>query len=73
MFLKNSENHHLVEILNISDLFDPFKADVEGRSHWGEEVQEPEKFRKKDLTFLSGESLPRCWIDFHYRDDEIKR
>ena len=73
MFLKNLENDHLVEILNISDLFNPFKADVEGRYHWGEEVQEPDKFRKIDLIFPSGEKLPQCWLNSHYRDEELIR
>ena len=73
MFLKNRSNGHLVEVLGISDLFDPFKDEIEGRYHWGEEAQEPERFSKKNLSFLSGENLPRCWVDSHYRDDEIKK
>ena len=73
MFLKNPSNQHLIEVLSLGDLFDPFKDEVEGRYNWGEEIQEPEKFRKKDLIFLSGEVLPRCWVDSHYRDEEIKR
>jgi hypothetical protein len=24
-------------------------------------------------VFLSGESLPRCWMDAHYRDNELQR
>ena len=32
-----------------------------------------EKFNKADLVFLSGEELPRCWTDPHYRDSELTR
>ena len=73
MFLKDVSNDHLVEVLNISDLFNPFNTDVEGRYHYGEEVQEPERFKKSNLIFLSGEKLPKCWIDQHYRNNELKR
>lgn len=71
MFLKERESNHLVEILNLNDLFDLYATEVEGRYHWGEEAQEPERFRKTDLIFLSGEALPRCWVDPHYRDEEF--
>ncbi len=73
MFLKDVTNGHLVEVLSITDLFNPFNTDIVGRYHYGEEVQEPEKFEKESLTFLSGEVLPRCWTDPHYRNNEIKR
>ena len=61
------------EVLSRGDLFDLFKDEVVGRYQYGEEVQDPEKFKKSDLMFLSGESLPRCWTDPHYRDDELIR
>jgi hypothetical protein len=57
----------------MGDLFDLFKDEVVGRFHFGEEVQDPEKFSKSNLEFLSGEELPRCWKDPHYRDDELIR
>jgi hypothetical protein len=44
-----------------------------GRYQHGEEMQDPEKFNKSDLSFLSGESLPRCWVDAHYREGELAR
>ncbi|WP_223669138.1 acetyltransferase [Kangiella shandongensis] len=68
MYLKESTNGHLVEVLELSDLFDPFQTTIKGRLHYGEEIQEPETFAKSDLVFLSNESLPRCWLDPHYRD-----
>ena len=63
----------MVEVLSVGDLVDLFKDEVVGRYQYGEEVQDPEKFKKSDLMFLSGESLPRCWTDPHYRDDELIR
>jgi hypothetical protein len=73
MFLKHSTRDDLVEILALNDLFDPFCATVVGRYQHGEEVQDPEKFTKADLQFPSGEPLPRCWLDAHYRDSTVMR
>ena len=73
MFLKNKSNEDLVEVLTLKDLFDPFCDSLVGRYQHGEEVQDPEKFSKSDLCFMSGEPLPRCWTDAHYRDSEINR
>lgn len=71
MFLKEKSSGHLVEVLSLKDLFDPYNETLVGRYHYGEEVQDPEKFAKKRLEFQSGEALPSCWIDPHYRDEEI--
>lgn len=73
MFLNDKTTNHMVEIVDMGDLLDLFKVEVMGRYHYGEEVQEPEMFRKSDLEFLSGEALPRCWTDPHYRDNELIR
>ena len=73
MFLKNKSNDDLVEVLTLKDLFDPFCTQLIGRYQHGEEMQDPEKFNKSDLGFLSGESLPRCWVDAHYREGELAR
>ena len=73
MFLKNKSNNDLVEVLTLKDLFDPFCSKLVGRYQHGEEAQDPEKFQKADLTFLSGEALPRCWVDSHYREEELQR
>ena len=73
MFLKNKSNEDLVEVLTLKDLFDPFCPGLIGRYQHGEEVQDPEKFSKSDLSFLSGEPLPRCWVDAHYRDSVLSR
>lgn len=73
MFLKQKSNGHLVEILSVNDLTNPIHQHVVGRLHYGEEMQDPEKFEKSGLVFPSGEELPRCWLDVHYRDQEIRK
>ena len=73
MFLKEKKRGEMVEVLALRDLFDPFSKNLVGRFQHGEEVQDAEKFEKQDLQFLSGEDLPRCWVDPHYRDDELVR
>lgn len=72
MFLKEKSGPHLVEVLSVTDLFDPHKTTLPGRYHYGEEAQDPETFAKAELVFPSGEVLPRCWTDPHYRDDEVR-
>jgi hypothetical protein len=60
MFLLHRPTQVLVEILELSDLFDPFKTEILGRSHAGEELQDPDLFTKIEMDFPSGESLPIC-------------
>jgi hypothetical protein len=73
MFLKHRSTGKLVEVLSIRDLFNPMHANLVGRYHAGEELQDPETFAKADLAFCSDELLPRCWTDVHYRDHETLR
>ncbi len=73
MFLKHCGNGKMIEVLSLNDLFNPNHPRLVGRYNVGEELQDPEQFAKEDLEFLSGEPLPRCWVDLHYRDDELKR
>lgn len=67
MFLKNSSNGDMVEVLDVAALTDPCRDSVAGRFHAGEELQDPETFVKAGLAFPSGEQLPRCWVDAAYR------
>ena len=67
MFLKQKSSGDLVEVLQREDLCDPFKKEVLGKAHAGEEMQDPEMFLKSDLVFPSDESLPRCWLDSDYK------
>ncbi|ACL71803.1 conserved hypothetical protein [Thioalkalivibrio sulfidiphilus HL-EbGr7] len=73
MFVKDRNNGHLVEVIDSASLMDPAQARFKGRYNWGEELPEPEAFAKADMIFPSGESLPRCWLDVHYRDNELRR
>jgi hypothetical protein len=73
VFLKEKVTGDLVEVLGINDLIDPCGEAVVGRYHHGEETQDPETFAKRDLTFPSGEALPRCWTDPQYRSAETQR
>lgn len=68
MLLKQRSNGHLVDVENVHHLFNVFHEEIVGRDQVGEEAQDPETFKKSDLIFLSGEELPRCWTDSHYRD-----
>lgn len=73
MYLMHKHNHDLVEILDVNRLFDPLKKTVRGCYHAGEEMQDAEAFDKHDLIFMSGEPLPQCWLDEHYRDKMVHR
>ncbi len=68
MFLKHKSSGDLVEVLNLDILFDPCQGMIHGRFHAGEELQDPAPFAKAELLFPSGENLPRCWLDAHYRE-----
>jgi hypothetical protein len=68
MFLLHRPTQVLVEILELGDLFDPFHPEVLGMSHAGEELQDPALFPKAEMGFPSGEELPICWLDAHYRE-----
>ena len=68
MFLKDRNSGHLIEVLSLSDLFNLYQPEIIGRDQVGEEAQEPESYKKSQLLFLSGEELPRCWLDPDYRN-----
>lgn len=66
MLMKNLASGHLIEVEQLADLTNPFSTIVAGRELWGQELQEPDDFRKAELGFPSGESLPQSWIDPDY-------
>jgi hypothetical protein len=68
MFLTEKSTGHLVEILETEQLFDPFADAVKGRYNIGEDLPDPEMFKKSGLVFCSGEPMPKCWVDPHYRE-----
>jgi hypothetical protein len=67
MFLMQKSSERLVEVLSLSDLFNPNHREIVGRFHAGEEMQDAEKFTKEQMQFPSGEPLPLCWLDSKYR------
>lgn len=73
MLLKHKPSGHMIEVVNFINLIDLNSDEVTGCYQEGEEAQDPGNFKKQDLVFLSGEALPRCWLDPHYRDDELNR
>jgi hypothetical protein len=73
MLLRQQSSGHMVEVLNQVDLINLNCDEVIGRYQEGEEQQDPVSFKKSDLIFLSGEALPHCWTDPHYRDNELVR
>lgn len=68
MFLEHRPSGDLVEVLTLEELYNPCRHEIMGRLHAGEEMQDPETFLKSELIFPSGEPLPGCWLDAHYRD-----
>jgi hypothetical protein len=68
MFLQNKISDTLIKIIDTETLFNPLRSEIEGRIQEGEEEQDLQSFPKQDLTFASGEDLPRCWIDPNYRN-----
>jgi hypothetical protein len=68
MFLLSKTTNTLLEVLSPQELFDPFVREINGCSHAGEELQDPGLYPKVELLFPSGEALPRCWVDPHYRE-----
>lgn len=73
MFLKNRFNGDIIDVISLDKLTDLYQSTVIGRYQAGEELQDPEVVNKTDLIFLSGEELPNCWTNPHYRDDQIRR
>jgi len=73
MFLKQRSTGHLLAVVDLDQLFGAFHPAVLVRDQVGEEQQEPERVAKTDLVFPSGEPLPRCWTDAHYRDDALRQ
>ncbi len=67
MYLRDKSSGDLVEVLDTSAMFDPCVAQLQGRFHAGEELQDITNFPKEKLEFPSGEALPRCWKDAGYR------
>ena len=70
MLLQDKRTGSLIEVVEIVDLLNPAKDKITGRVQSGEEEQDKEPIAKETLIFPSGESLPRCWVDASYREQE---
>ena len=68
MFLRDLNTNGLIEVLDIKSVFDPFDTIIRGRTQSGEDTMDELEFEKASLVFPSGEALPRCWCDCHYRE-----
>ncbi len=68
MFLKHSQTGGLIEAIELNALFDPFVESIQARSQAGEDTMDVDSYEKSELLFPSGESLPLCWRDSHYRE-----
>ena len=66
MFLKHVPTDELVEVIDLQDVINPCSPTIRARSHAGEVVHRPENFLKSEMTFLSGEALPKCWVDMRF-------
>lgn len=75
MLLKLKASNHMVEVSNLADLMNLNCDKVQALNQEGEDIhtQDSDTIEKSKLVFLSGEELPRCWTDPHYRDNEVKR
>ncbi|MBW4613806.1 MAG: acetyltransferase [Desmonostoc vinosum HA7617-LM4] len=71
MFLQIKDSTDLIKILDIQELLDPNNDIIHGQEQEGEEEQETDTFKKENLVFPSGESLPRCWLDADYRKAKV--
>ena len=67
MFLKEKATGDLIRIEDLNQLASPHQSSVVGRRQAGEEEQDAAPYSKIELTFPSGESLPRCWLDAEYQ------
>jgi hypothetical protein len=68
MLLQLKDSGELLKILDVQELIDPSIDSINARDQQGQEEQSPESYKKEDLVFPSGESLPRCWMDANYRN-----
>ena len=68
MFLKQIKSGDMVEVVDLTDVINPYSSTIRARVHVGEVIQPPEVFLKTELCFPSGETLPLCWTDGQYRE-----
>jgi hypothetical protein len=67
MLLVHKATGSLVEVLTLPALFNPSESIIVGCDQCGQEAQDPDNYLKSELVFPSGEPLPACWLNPHYR------
>lgn len=67
MLLRDTISGDLVEVSDISSLVNPFIDQLSVQFQCGEDLADYENCAKAALTFPSGEALPKCWVNGHYR------
>lgn len=67
MYLRNKTNNDLAQVEKLAELTDPNLKSVVLHYFAGEEMGETMRVNKSELVFPSGEALPKCWLDSHYR------
>jgi len=67
MFLRNTSNGDLAQVMALTELTNPNTLNLTLRYQAGEEVGDPVHEKKSAVSFPSGEALPQCWLDPHYR------
>ena len=68
MLLQLKENGELVKIVDVQELINPNSDTVQAKEQQGQEEQQADSYKKENLVFPSGESLPRCWMDANYKN-----
>ncbi|WP_317929389.1 hypothetical protein [Halioxenophilus sp. WMMB6] len=69
MLLKLKSTGSLVEACSISELTDPCRTTAQVKNLKGYRDAEPVSIDKAELSFVSGEDLPNCWmqVNVHHR------
>lgn len=67
MFVKNLTSGDLAQVDDMVQLTDPYTKTVMLHYFAGEEMGDTFSANKDDFVFPSGEKLPKCWVDPHYR------
>ncbi|WP_298442194.1 acetyltransferase [uncultured Ferrimonas sp.] len=67
MLLREQNSGDLVEVIHEPDLLNPFVQQIQVQYQCGQDLADPEVCDKSALAFPSGETLPQCWLNGHYR------
>lgn len=71
MLLQLKNSGELVKIVDVQELVNPNTDTIQAKEQKGEEEQPLNSYKKENLVFPSGESLPRCWLDANYRNTKV--